>query len=250
MTVTMTDAEVQLASLGYAQSFEKNLRASIRKCVTVYGADLDRIPADLDAFDRKWGRGRVRVLPVQFKTAQAFKTWRKNVRMVLTRLSGIPQQTSLIASCAKVLAVVRDNQGSGQVLGANSDLTIGVVIRAASRANLNLADVTPNWIDLTALQLSNGQRKSFRRGLLGINRLIKRRSELPELAGMLPEHSLPLPADLRPIMSSWHRSAANPAADVIWSEFDRIMRLKQFGEDGPQIAGTPPGVQANFSRQL
>ena len=239
MTVTMTDAELQLASLGYAQSFEKNLRASIRKCVMVYGAGLDHIPADLDAFDRKWGRGRVRVPPVQFKTAQAFKTWRKNVRMVLTRLSGFPQQTSLIASCAKVLAVVRDNQGSGQVLGANSDLTIGVVIRAASRANLNLADITPKWINLTALHLSNGQRKSFRRGLLGINRLIARQSELPELAGMLPENSLPLPVDLRPIKSSWHRSADNSASDAIWSDFDRIIRLKQFGEDGPQIAGSP-----------
>lgn len=235
----MKDAEIQLPSLGYATSFEKNLRASLRKCAKVYRTDLSRIPADLATFDRKWGKGRVHIIPAPFRSATEFKTWRKNVRMVLTRLTGIPQRTSLIPACATVLAEVLDNQGEGKLLGANSDLTIGVVLREASRDGLSLSGLTADWIDRAALRLSNDLRKSFRRGLKGINRLIERQAELPELAGLLPATPLPQPRQLRPASSAWRRSARNPSAALIWFDFDRIMHLKQYGEEGPQIEGTP-----------
>ncbi|KIC23380.1 hypothetical protein RA23_15030 [Leisingera sp. ANG-S3] len=236
---TMKDAELQLPGLGYAASFEKNLRASLRKSAKVYRTDLSRISADLAAFNRKWGKGRVHIVPAPFKSAQEFKSWRKNVRMILTRLSGVPRHVPLIPACATVLTTVRDNQGKGKILGANSDLTIGVVVREASRSGLPLADLTPNWIDRTALDLPNRRRKSFRRGLVGLNRLIERQDELPGLAGLLPAAPLPQPRMLRPEVSNWRRSAGNPAAALIWSDFDRIMSFKQFGEEGPQFEGTP-----------
>jgi hypothetical protein len=235
----MKDAEIQLPGLGYAPSFEKNLRASLRKASKVYNTDLSRIPADLTVFDRKWGKGRVHIVPAPFKTAREFKTWRKNVRMVLTRLSGLPTSVPMNAACAAVLAIVRDNQGKGKLLGANSDLTIGVVLREASRDGLSLSDLTGDWIDRAALRLSNNLRKSFRRGLEGINRMLEIQDELPDLAGLLSEAPLPQPKKLRPAVNSWRRSANNPAAALVWSDFDRIMHLKRYGEEGPQVEGTP-----------
>lgn len=235
----MKDVEIQLPELGYAASFEKNLRAAIRKCAKVYRTDLDRIPSDLAAFERKWGKGRIRIVPAPFTSARQFKTWRKNVRMVLTRLGGVPLHMPLIPACATVLETVRANQGKGKILGANSDLTIGVVVREVSRAHLAFPDLTQDWIDRTALGLPNTCRKSFRRGLEGLNRLIERQEELPGLAGLLPAMPLPAPRKLRPTVSTWRRSAGHPAAALIWSDFDRIMHLKQYGEDGPQVEGTP-----------
>lgn len=235
----MKDAEIQLPGLGYAPSFEKNLRASIRKCSKVYQTDLGRITADLSAFDRKWGKGRVHFVPAPFRSATEFKTWRKNVRMVLTRLTGVPQRSSLIPACATVLAEILNNQGKGKILGANSDLTIGVVLREASRDGLSLSGLTADWINRAALRLPNALRKSFRRGLTGINRMVERQDELPNLADLLPKAPLPQPKRLRPAVNSWRRSANNPAATLVWSDFDRIMHLKQYGEEGPQIEGTP-----------
>lgn len=235
----MKDVEIQLPDLGYAASFEKNLLAAIRKCAKVYRTDLSRIPADPAAFDRKWGKGRIHTVPTPFTSARQFRTWRKNVRMVLTRLGGVPLHMPLIPACAIVLETVRDNQGKGKILGANSDLTIGVVLREASRDGLSLSGLTADWIDRAALRLSNALRKSFRRGLTGINRMVERQDELPNLAGLLPESPLPQPGKLRPAVNSWRRSANNPAAALVWSDFDRIMHLKQYGEDGQQIEGTP-----------
>lgn len=241
----MKDAEIQLSSLGYAASFEKNLRASLRKSTKVYQTDLIRISADLTAFDKKWGKGRVHVVPAPFKSAEEFRTWRKNVRMVLTRLMGVTPRAPLLPACATVLALVCDNQGKGKLLGPNSDLTIGVVVREASRAGLCLADLTPEWIDQTSRNLDNERRKSFRRGLEGVNRLIALRDDLPELSGLLPAAPLPQPRKMRPAVSVWRRSAKNPAAALIWSDFDRIMHLKQYGEAGPQIDGTPVEFKAS-----
>jgi hypothetical protein len=237
--MNMKDAELRLPGLGYAISFEKNLRASLRKCAKVYQTDLSRIPADISIFDRKWGKGRVHIVPAPFRSAREFKTWRKNVRMVLTRLTGLTRYAPLILPCATVLEAVHDNQGKGKILGPNSDLTIGVVLRELSREGLSPADLTADWIDRTALRLSNALRKSFRRGLVGINRMFERREELPALAGLLPKASLPEPKELRPAVNSWRRSAGNPAAAMIWSDFDGIMHLKRYGEEGPQVEGTP-----------
>lgn len=237
--IMMSDAEAVLPELGYAASFEKNLRASIRKCAKVYKTDLDRIPADLAEFDRKWGKGRVRVVPAPFKTADQFRTWRKNVRMVLTRIHGKPRHQPLTSACETVLEVVRENQGKGKLLGPNSDITIGVVAREASRDGLSSAELTEDWIDRTSLRLSGERRKSFRRGIGGVNRLIERREELPELEGLLPDVALPKPRNLRPAANPWRRSANNPAAALVWSEFDAIMQRKCYGEKGPEIEGTP-----------
>lgn len=235
----MEDLEAILPILGYAKSFQKNLRAAIRKCAKVYNTSLDRIPADLAAFDRKWGKGRVHVVPAPFLSAREFRDWRKNVRIALARMAGAPAPVPQNLACVTVLAAVRDNQGKGKVVGPNSDITIEVVLRAASRDGLSPAEITEEWIDRTALSLSNTQRKSFCRGLKGLNRMVERQSEVPQLAGLLPARLLPQPRKLRPVTSSWRRTADNPAASLIWSDFDRIMHLKRYGEEEDEIEGTP-----------
>ena len=50
-------------------SSEANIRAAVRKCRKAYKlSDLSRIFADPDAFERKWGTGRVSFLAVGFKS--------------------------------------------------------------------------------------------------------------------------------------------------------------------------------------
>lgn len=237
--MTMKDLEAVLPSLGYSKSFQKNLRAAIRKCAKVYNTDLDRIPADLAAFDQKWGKGRVHVVPAPFRSAREFRDWRKNVRIALARVAGVPSSAPLNSSCGTVLAAVRGNQGKGKFLGPNSDITIEVVLRAASRDGLSPADITDEWIDRTALSLSSTLRKSFCRGLKGLNRIVERQSGLPELTGLLPGTPLPQPRELRPVTSNWRRKSANPSATMIWSDFDRIMHLKRYSEEEAEIEGTP-----------
>uniref|UniRef100_UPI0035C85D8D hypothetical protein n=1 Tax=Palleronia sp. TaxID=1940284 RepID=UPI0035C85D8D len=248
MTITnLKQVEECLPELGYAPSFEKNLRASIRKSAKVYKTELKRIPADLAEFDRKWGRGRVRHVPAPFRTANEFRTWRKHNRMVLRRLSGTPVATALGTEWNALLAFVKGNQGKGKLLGTNSHLTFGVLARVASAAGVQPAEITDDWVNRVAVGLETNQRKSFRRGIDRFNAMIAKRSCLPELEHLLPEKDVVRPAALRPARNRWLRRSGHPGARVIWAEFDEIIALKQHGEDAP-LAGAPVQFQPNSAK--
>ncbi|WP_106745530.1 hypothetical protein [Yoonia maritima] len=90
------DIEQNLNTLGYTPGVEKNLRAALRKSTIHYKIDcLSRIPADLEAFDRKWGNGRVTRIPETFKTKSQFLAWRKNCRQSLARFHIAPVKLDL-----------------------------------------------------------------------------------------------------------------------------------------------------------
>ena len=236
----LEDLDAVLPDLGYADSFQPGLRASLRKSTKVYKTEsLADIPADLEAFNEKWGRGRIRKVPAPFKNAQEMKTWRKNTRMLLARAHGMAPSGHRTPVWIQFMEIVRNRQGRIGVIGPNSDITIDVVAGEASKAGIAPIDVDDDWIGRTSQKLSNGKRKPFRRGIEGINCLIERQSALPELAGMLPAAPLSQPPVLRSPTSVWRRHACHPGAAAIWAGFDEIMHLKKYGEAGPQIVGTP-----------
>lgn len=83
----------------FTPAFQKKVLGSVRKMVRLphYGVPLDQIPADLQAFDKVWGRGPVRGLPGGFKSKGSFTDWRSQVRSALTK-------------ALKVVPAVRDVQ--------------------------------------------------------------------------------------------------------------------------------------------
>ncbi|MDF3351920.1 tyrosine-type recombinase/integrase [Sulfitobacter sp. KE34] len=245
--ITMKQIEETLPNLGYAASFEKNLRASIRKCEKVYKTDLSRIPTDLAAFDRKWGRGRVRHIPKPFQTADQFRTWRKNTRMVIARVLAAPKPVAMSSEWASLLTFVEENQGKGQLLRPNSHLTFGVLARVASQANTLPNQITDVWVQQQTCHLNSAQRKSFLRGLGRFNAIIARRRCLPELEELLPTREINKPAPLRPQSNQWRRKANHPGAALIWNDFDEIIDLKRHGDDAP-LEGAPVQFSANSAK--
>lgn len=248
MTITnLKQVEEYLPELGYAPSFEKNLRASIRKSAEVYKTELKRIPADLAEFDRKWGRGRVRHVPAPFREADKFRTWRKHNRMVLRRLSGASVPPALGTEWSTLLAFVKENQGRGKLLGANSHLTFGVLARTASAAGVRPAEITDDWVNRVAVDLETSQRKSLRRGIARFNAIIAKRTCRPEMEHLLPVKDVAQPVALRPAGNRWLRSAGHPGARVLWTEFDEIIARKKHGEDAP-LAGAPVQFKSNSEK--
>ncbi|MDH2329081.1 hypothetical protein QCN27_19735 [Cereibacter sp. SYSU M97828] len=242
----MADVEALIPSLGYAPTFQKNILGSIRRCPDVYGETPERISACSTAFTEKWGRGQIRgKIPACFKTENQFRTWRKNVRMVLIRLEDGGKPAAKADDCDAILAYVRANQGKNRLLGANSDLTISVVLREAAKTETAVAAISQAWIDETSLALTTTNRKSFRRGIAGLNRLIAATEIDANIAILLPKKPLPDPTALRPDKGAWRRRASNPAAAQIWKDFDRIMHIKMYGTDEDQFFGTPRTFKAS-----
>lgn len=238
---TMKDLETLLPSLGYSSSSEANIRAAIRLCRKAYKEpDLARIPADPAAFDRKWGTGRVSHLANGFKSRDQFIRWRKNMRAVFKRTTvGAAPKTTLIEPWTVIVRVVRENQGIGKIFGLNSDITLGLLAREASADGRRPDGLDLAWIDRASRRLKGEARKSFRRGLRSMNRVIECAALLPEIAHFLPVAPLPEPTPLRDPPSEWLRSAGHPAMASLWADLDAIMNHKRFGDMGPQISGVP-----------
>ena len=242
---TMRDLETLLPTLGYSPSSGANVRAAIRKCAVAYGEpDLARIAADLAAFERKWGIGRVSHLAAGFKTRDQFIRWRKDMRAVLRRTTVVPTpKTALLDPWTEIVGLVRENQGKGRLFGANSDITLGRVAKEASAEDRLLDGLDAGWIDRTSRRLKGEERKSFLRGIRAANRVIEHAAVLPEIAHHLPAAPLPEPTPLRDAPSIWLRGADHPAMAALWSEFDAIIEIKRFGESGPQVTGEPAGFK-------
>ena len=237
----MQDLETLLPGLGYSPSAEANIRAAIRKCRVAYKEpDLSRISTDFAAYERKWGTGRVSHLAHGFKTRAQFIRWRKDMRAVLRRTTVAPApKAALIEPWAAIVRLVRENQGKGKLFGENSDITLGLFAEEASADGRRPDELDPAWIERASRRLDAKTRKSFRRGLRGMNRVIERAALLPEIAHHLPAAPLPEPMPLRDLPSAWLRSAGHPGMVSLWTEFDVIVNTKRFGHSGPQISGEP-----------
>lgn len=249
MMMTMETLADLVPTLGYSDKHGRNIAGSVRTSAKVYQTELGRIEADLADFDARWGFGRISRYPSCFDTADQFRTWRKNVRAAIRRAHGHQQPTTLSEEWQTLLACVRENQGKSRPLGPNSDLTIGVVARVASAAGIAPHQLTSAWIDESARMLPSEPRKSFCRGIEGVNRVLER---VPyAFSGFrLPNGPLPVPAALRTRPTSWTRAAKNPDATLVWADFDRIMEIRKFGEESPQIEGTPSGYKDSSVKSM
>ncbi len=202
------DVESLLGELGFKPSYEKNIRAALRKSTKAYATDaLTSIPVDLAAYDAKWGRGRVTFIPSGFKTKPEFVDWRKLVRSALVRSQINVPKATLSNSWTAIREAVSENQGTGRLLGFNSDLSIAVLAQLASQADRTPSQLDDYWIDETHRDVNANKRDSFRRGIKRFNTLIENKDLLPAISELLPEHCIVLPKGLGAARNPWRRNA-------------------------------------------
>lgn len=166
-----------------SKDFDKKILGSIRKLIKLPGcsASLSDIPADLEAFDRRWGTGKVQRLPSGFTSHDQYKRWRSEVRAALRKFLGIrapsrqPEPNDEWATLRSDLAAVVPSQ---RVIGLDS------LIRAARERGVQPKDMTWNLL----MELVSGTRPS------GLARAIKAAwKDLEQHASII---RCPLPAAL------------------------------------------------------
>ena len=216
-----------LPSMGYSAGTEAQLRAAVKRAAKVYNTELRRIPADLDAFEQRFGRGRIRFIEHGFKQKSQFENWRKRVRAALAKATmAAPRGAELGDEWSRLVAFVRENGGVGRRLPPHRDKSVGAVARLASRDGCCPRTVDAAWVDATAKLLKTSQRRSFRLGLRALNDLIAKRAELPEIADLLPPAPIPEPAAAATRSSSWRRGGRAEAA-TLWHDFDRFVEARR-----------------------
>lgn len=245
---TMADLLAALPGLGYSASMHAQVRASIKKCERIYNAPLARIPADLQAFEQAWGRGRFNVefTKLGFKQKSQFEAWRKRVRGALARISTAETQVEILPEWTALIDCARKHGGVGRALPPHLDKSLSVVARSASRDERAPAQLLDgDWIDAAAAQLKGAQRRSFKCGIRALNTMIERRADLPcqHVAALLPNAALPQPQHATTRASSWRRG--NGAhVQLLWQEFDAFVAHKR----GVDALGRPmPAEHSGFS---
>lgn len=146
----------------FTPAFQKKVLGSVRKMVRLpyYGVPLEQIPADLQAFDKVWGRGPVRGLPGGFKSKSSFTNWRSQVRSALTK-------------ALEVVAAVRDVQIEDDWSRLANDLLkadvpskklipVSVLANVARDASIAPAMVSREWLqDLVDTSHTSGRYRAI-----------------------------------------------------------------------------------------
>lgn len=244
MTIrTMRDLRDNLAELGYSENTINQIPPRINDCEQIYNAPLERIPADLAAFEDRWGRGRVGALASGFKSHAHFLEWRKRVRGALGRASVPRSAKSMLPEWCALADYTRQIGGVGCPIGPHRDSGIAVVGEVASADGLRPADLTPGWVTPAAAPLKKGRRRSFKGGLITINDLCGIRIQHPEIDHLLPPVLLPQPERAKTAPSPWRRGC-RPQAARLWADFDAFVNEKR----GHDAFGRPiPPEKSGFS---
>jgi hypothetical protein len=228
---TMADVVDIIDGLGFAPGTVRNIRPELKKTAKVYSAPLARIPADLGAFDRRWGTGRVRTLPTGFSSINEFVKWRKRVRQALARALGAAPATKpkLLPEWSRLIDFCAENGGVGKRLGPKMDITLGILGEHASAAGRTPRDLDPAWLAATAATLTGKQRRTFRRGPDVLSTLVDMAAKLPEIVDILPDAPIAKPA---PALNACplRRAANAPETRGLWAEFDAWV-LRRRGRD-------------------
>lgn len=187
---TMADvAEYITEAENISGTYRLRLLAAVRRCKRLLQykqAPLDLIPADLVAFDKLWGTGRVTQIPNGFKTAAHLLTWRSEARSALTKFLGGDQATE------KVIDPEDDWTELKRDLEANSGIAdvqlIGVeqIAQRARSSGTLPKDVTPEWLKEHYKSFeATSKRRSFK---LGWELIEKNRASVTSipLPGLLP----------------------------------------------------------------
>lgn len=226
---TMQELLDALEQLGYSDSTCKQIRPRIKECQRVYNAPLHRIPADLEAFENRWGRGRVSTIAVGFRSQKHFLEWRKRVRAVLARAKEPTPGDSLLPEWRQLADHAAAIGGVGRPLGPHRHHSLLAVARPASADGIPPGDLVPAWVTPAAARFKGRERRSFKRGIATLNDLIALRAEHPEIDPLLPQQPLSQPQRGKRAPSSWRRGG-RPEAARLWDEFDGFVRIKR-GQD-------------------
>lgn len=223
---TLAELEAALPTLGYSERMTARIGAAIRRARKVYGRPLDRIPADLEAFVERWGRGRVGAIPAGFDDDDQFKEWRKLMRMGLGRAAGgRPSPTKLMPTWDALVTFCRDNQsGHARRVPAHIHLSIGALAARASALGIGPADLTDEAIVAIFAGVQGKERRTLRCGLGSLNKLILGQRKLHEIAHLLPAMPLERPAPVKGAAARLRRG--QPGSERLWRDVDEFLSWK------------------------
>ena len=228
---TMKDLLENLEGLGYSESTINQIRPRIKECPKFYNnAPLGRISADLEDFERRWGRGRIGAIAAGFKSHDHFVEWRKRVRGALGKAAGPQAPVAVLPDWTILADYVVANGGIGRPIGPHRQRGILTIAEVATADGLGPPDVVPGWVTPAASKLSGKPRRTFKRGITTMNDLIATRADHPEIDQLLPHTPLPQPDRGKSPPSPWRRGH-RPQASALWFEFDQFVLAKR-GTDG------------------
>lgn len=177
--------------LGYTERTEAQTRPEIRRSETVYRLPLRRIPADLQAFEDRWGRGRDGgAITNGFKSQAQYLNWRKRIRAALARATApsAPKQRQLLPGWNEVQRFCADHQaGADRRVPRHMHLTLGGLGHAASAIGVDCASFESETAETIFKDVRGRGRRTLRRGIRSLGLLVERRAELPEIDRLLPE---------------------------------------------------------------
>lgn len=228
---TMKDLLDNLEGLGYSTSTINQIRPRIKESPRFYkNAPLERIPADLAAFEELWGRGRIGAIAAGFDSREHFTEWRKRVRGALSRAAGPTPRAAVLPAWTTLADYIAAIGGVGRPIGPHRASGILALAASASPDLVGPGELTPEWITPAASKLKGKQRRTFKGGITTMNDLIAIRADHPEIDHLLPRLPLPQPDRGKGVASPWRRGHCT-ASSLLWTEFDAFVSAKR-GTDG------------------
>ena len=224
---TMHDLLEALPSLGYSTATINQIRPRIRDCERIYSVPLNRVPADLAAFEAKWGKGRVGALAAGFKSHDHFVEFRKRVGGALARAqTPVASTAQRFPDWQRLCDDVETVSGPGKPLGPHRIHGVAVLADAMSAMGIAPAAMTDAAVTQAAAQLKTKKRRSFKRGVDTINDLIGRNVQWPDIAALLPTTRLAQPDRAKCAPSPFRRGGC-PESALLWDDFDRFVAEKR-----------------------
>lgn len=252
---TMQDLLESLDRLGYSKATADRIRPRIRDCARVYNQPLNRIPADLGAFEARWGRGRVGAIAAGFKSHDHFVEWRRRVRAALARAAGAPSGTAeLTPDWARLVELVEQNSGPGRRYGPHRAKGLAALGRRASAGGRAPAALDAASVEAVFDGVSGRERRTLRRGLDTLAALIADRRALGDIDALLPPAPPRRPGRGKAAPSRWRRGGPE-STDRLWAEFDAFVARKR-GRDAfgrplpPEDSGFGATTARNYERSV
>ena len=143
----MADVVSQIETeTSFTPAFRKKVLGSVRKMKRMpqYGVPLDQIPADLDAFDKAWGRGPVRSIPAGFTSKASYTTWRSQVRSALTAYYGVEKPTSGTVPVDDWSQLISELEVNG--IPRKKLIAVSVLAKFARASALSPEEVSRDWL--------------------------------------------------------------------------------------------------------
>jgi hypothetical protein len=130
----------------FTPAFQKKVLGSVRKMQKLpqYGVPLEQIPADLDAFNKLWGRGPIRTLPNGFTKKSSYSAWRSQVRSALTAFFDVPKPIITTDEDDHWSQLLSDLRGAD--VHPKRLISVTVLAGIARKAKLSPAEVSHSWL--------------------------------------------------------------------------------------------------------